>query len=237
MPTVGVIAAMPAEMRALAPALRTTGNWCAVRSGIGQQAAERAARRLARQGVSTLVSWGCAGGLDGQLAPGTLVIADAVVGTDGVVLSADAQQCEQLCRHIPASLHWRRGTLAQTDTVLVDPQAKRALAHKTSALAADMESAAIARVAHAAGVGFVGVRAIADPQSQRLPRVLQAGRPQAGWATTVLNPVEWPRLLRLRSNYRSACKSLNVLALSAAPAAVSAAPAGNGRVVAAGSQP
>ncbi|MDE1921822.1 MAG: hypothetical protein KGI55_00230, partial [Gammaproteobacteria bacterium] len=76
---IGIVAALGAEARTLG---RTEGIDVRV-SGIGLDAASRAARSLADAGVSALISWGVAGGLDPALRPGAIVLPVAVIADDG----------------------------------------------------------------------------------------------------------------------------------------------------------
>ena len=72
------------------------------------------------------------------------------------------------------------GAIAGVDRPLVRPDEKLALFAQTRAKAADMESHAVARVAAAAGVPFVVIRAISDPSNRALPRAAVVGITQEG---------------------------------------------------------
>ena len=63
----------------------------------------------------------------------------------------------------------RVGPVAGTDRLLATPGHKRALLEATGALAADMESHAVAELASAAAEPFIVVRAISDGADQSLP--------------------------------------------------------------------
>ena len=51
-------------------------------SGIGPERACLAAKALLERGVTALLSWGCAGGLDPKLSPGDLVLPKTVIAAD-----------------------------------------------------------------------------------------------------------------------------------------------------------
>jgi adenosylhomocysteine nucleosidase len=128
--------------------------------GTPEGAAEAAARLIGR-GVTGLVSFGLAGGLDPALRPGTIVI-PSVVLSEGETLYADGMLA---ARFGGLSGH----TMLAGSAVAVDVAAKRRLYAAFGAHAIDLESGAVARVAGAHGLPFVVVRAICDPAERNLP--------------------------------------------------------------------
>lgn len=135
-----------------------------------------------------------AGTLDRLLeAHATDVRAVLVVGVAGA-LSPDLSACDVLAA-TPIEAHsaaapapdpdWldrlpadaiRRGRLVSVDRVIGEGDAKRALAEHLgpTALAVDLESAALAEAAHRRGVRFLVLRAISDTRDESLPRFLAA---------------------------------------------------------------
>jgi adenosylhomocysteine nucleosidase len=110
------------------------------------------------------------------------------------------------------------GMVAGVDRLLATPAQKRALLAATGALAADMESHAVAEAASAAGKPLLVVRAISDAADQALPvaatRFLgQQGeiRPSA-LIRVVTRPRELAALLRLSLDTRRALGSLRQVA-------------------------
>lgn len=184
-------------------------------AGPGPARAERAARALLKGGAMALVSWGCAGGLDPALAPGALVLPRFVRSRDG--------------RIFPLHRDWHRAALAALSALpltavemLVEstapcstPAAKRSLRAACEAAITDMESAGVARVAAAAGVPLLVVRAIVDPVDESLSAATLAGidaggrsRPWRVAARLMRNPLELPAVVRTASHYRQALDSL-----------------------------
>ncbi len=145
----GIVVGLTAEGRIARP-LGT------VDAGGGDAAgAMRAAERLVGAGATTLLSFGLAGGLDPALQPGALVIPARVIDNDGAW---------------PATLLPRaEGTLFGGGTILETARQKAALHRRTGALAIDLESAAVARVAAERGLRFGVVRAVCDPANRDLP--------------------------------------------------------------------
>lgn len=106
LPTIGVVAALPAEARVLTRAadkmmqgLPAKGKIVVRQSGIGLQAARRQAKYLADIS-ELLVSFGVSGGLHPALKTGDLVLADRVLTWDpGLFLTAARKQNDKAAPH------------------------------------------------------------------------------------------------------------------------------------------
>jgi hypothetical protein len=99
--------------------------------------------------------------------------------------------------------------------------AAKALAFRqTGAVAADMESSAVAEVASAERVPFIVVRAIVDTAQDAVPAAALSAtgagqdRPRLGrlLASLARTPGELPALIRLARRYRSASRTLAAVA-------------------------
>jgi adenosylhomocysteine nucleosidase len=225
-----VVTALASEARALGPSLPRggtiplselamlgAGSLLAV-SGIGGVAAEAAARALVDAGVSALITFGMAGGLDPALKPGSVVLPPALISPQG--------------KHYPVCQSWRERVVAAvsplravsegnllTSAYAIDTPAEKAAAfHRTGAVAVDMESAAVAEVAAQHNLPFIAARVIVDAAADRLPRAVvaasRAGRVQFGrlLAGIILAPGEIAALVRLAQRYRVAMLSLRAIA-------------------------
>jgi adenosylhomocysteine nucleosidase len=190
--SIGIILAMPAEAGALfgrrtARHLKThkvlvmllaDGLQIVVTcAGVGPENARAAATRLTAKGVSGFISIGLAAGLDSGLNSGHIVVASGIQVHDAhcpqglcPVDAAGAGSAYTILREngIAASC----GTLLSTSRPILTSHQKKTLFRQTGALAVDMESAAVARVAHQAGVPFIGLRAVCDPAGVTVPRDL-----------------------------------------------------------------
>ena len=134
-----------------------------------------------------IISFGCAGALDPDLAPGTCVLATGVQTADGF-LSADAAWLCNLARRLPDAVH---GELAGLDAPLMTVGGKAALWRSSGACAVDMESHAAARFAQRHGLPFAACRVVLDPAWRGVPPCALAGmRPDGGSAP-------WPLLRAL----------------------------------------
>jgi hopanoid-associated phosphorylase len=185
----------------------------AVRAGL-------AARALIAEGCLGLLSFGLAGGLDPNLEPGAVIVADAVVGPQDRRLPTDVSWRAALAD----KLHAHVGPLLSMPTAIVEPEAKEALRGSSGALAVDMESLAIALVASEANLPFAAIRAVADPATARVPAWVMAGVRSDGSVHTlkiarelVKRPGDLPTLLRLAGYSRVAHQSLSRVAMRLGP--------------------
>ncbi len=193
-------------------------------SGPGPDRAERAARALLAEGSEALLSFGVAGGLDPGLAPGTVVLSERLIGAGLSLLETDAGWRERLMATSEEGNDRnaiRTGDIACTDRSLRTPSEKASLFEATGAVAVDMESFAVARVARDAGIPFLAVRAIADPASRTVPEAaLRAlgpdGRthPLRALGGLVARPWEAWEFVLLARDGRAAFAALRRVALS-----------------------
>ncbi len=209
MPDVGVVCGLRSEADALGPVAQAHGVFVEV-SGARPDKAETHARALVDGGAKILVSWGIAGGLCPGLAPGTLLLPDTVVTLDGHRGALSVGLMTEMLKDA------RRGVaLAGSDTLVADSAAKRALFEATGAIAVDMESHRVSRVAIDAGIPCLVLRAICDPAERTLPHLAttavdEEGRPRIGSVLRGLlaKPHELPALLKLRRDNAAAHAAL-----------------------------
>lgn len=166
-------ASRPGDVVLLAPDTRVA------RAGIGAERAARAARRLIDAGVTGLVSWGLAAGLDPAIAAGSLLVPDAIVAHDGQRFSVATQWRARVCQAL-APTAVIGGVLREAEAPLAEPSAKAALRALSGAVGADMESAAVAREAARARVELLVIRAISDGATRALPTLALAALDEDG---------------------------------------------------------
>jgi len=154
-PQIGVIVGIAAEAKS---AHRLSANILC--SGGRPDIAASQARELIATGANTLMSFGIAGGLASTLRPGSLVVADEII-TDFDRYPALATCAPSIRAHV--------GAIYGSWSIVSSPVEKRELRKRTGALAVDMESGPVARVAMEAGIPFIALRAIADPATHGLP--------------------------------------------------------------------
>jgi adenosylhomocysteine nucleosidase len=212
--SLGVIAALEREARALRPVSEDTR--VAV-SGIGNAAAGRAATALIDAGAAALMTFGLAGGLDPRLAAGSIVIPGEVISPGGERFATATAWRERLASELGASIGGATAGGALLCCVdAIDSVAAKARAHRdTGAVAVDMESIAVARVAADHALPFLCVRVIVDTADDALPPAVvaasRAGRVRLGrlLAGLCVSPRDCVPLLRLALRYRTALRVLN----------------------------
>jgi adenosylhomocysteine nucleosidase len=191
-----------------------------VRTGVGPQAAARAADRVfARAHAGAALSIGTCGALSPDLAAGDAVIATEVLDAEsGERFPADMGLLDRARTTPQGSRTHRFGRVATVSSVVASPNDKKALADRTGADAVDMESAVLARASRDAGVPFVAVRAVLDLANEGLPihpdgpLIDDLGRPQwsrllAVAARDPMLPVGLTRLWRRERAARTAIDS------------------------------
>jgi adenosylhomocysteine nucleosidase len=190
----GIVTGMPREAALLRdePALVRC-------EGPGPERARAAAEALIAAGAEMLASFGVAGALDPRLKPGDLVVATAAIAEDGTRYEAE-----------PRGFGIRGPILTQAHPVARVAE-KRRLFAATGALAVDMETAAVAAVAHRAGCSFVAVRAICDGADDALPHAAVAAMREDGRVNALAilaRPQDWWGLFRLGRDYSRALSAL-----------------------------
>jgi adenosylhomocysteine nucleosidase len=226
---VGVVVALASEARALGPtmprggdpplselALLGEGSLLAL-SGIGGAAAAAAAQALVDSGVSALMTFGMAGGLDPALKPGCVVIPCELLSTHGARYAACRSWRERVAAAVSPLCAVTEGNLLTSAQAIDTPAEKAAALRSTGAAAVDMESAAVADVAARHNLPFIAVRVIVDTAADVLPRAVvaasRAGRVRFGRLIggLILRPREIAALLRLAQRYRIAMRSLRAI--------------------------
>ena len=223
MQSIGILVALPDEGRTLIRRRLSfesltplpQGHWLAI-SGAGPKAAEQHAHKLADQGVHGLISWGCAAALTDHLSPGALLLPQRIRSEEGLELAVDAEWHAKVKQSVWTHHTAHIETLIESSVVVASAHDKRALHHASGACAVDMESAALARVAHARGIPFLVIRSVADPAGLDFPPALldalnQRGDVRMGALLTGLlrNPRAIPDLMALGRHFKAAMKTLN----------------------------
>jgi adenosylhomocysteine nucleosidase len=225
---VGIVVALPSESRTWCPQAVAVGTQHSIGdqallavSGVGEQRAAQAAQGLVDAGVAGLVSWGCAAGLAHQLHAGALCLPEVVVSTHGQRWPTDATWRQILADSLGERVA-SGGALAHAPQVVASHSAKRALAAQTGAVLADMESAAIAQVAHRHGLPLLVVRSVVDPLELTLPAIVtnhidDSGRvPLAPLLRGLVHrPGDLLTLLQLARGFRASLASLRAVRASA----------------------
>ncbi len=191
-PSVGIVVAMASEAVTLfgrsarrygkdqkpwTVSLKDGGRHIVTCAGIGMENARIAAERTLSEGASALASIGLAGGLAPDLDTGHVVIASEVLQWEGDRSAGTWPADKDGAALAYAGLRDDRmavdsGTLLTANQAILTRHHKEALFKRTGSLAVDMESAAVAQVAHQAGIPFFGLRTVCDTAHMIVPQAL-----------------------------------------------------------------
>jgi len=161
--------------------------------GGGDIEALSAALEAALRGdVAGVVSFGLCGALDPALKVGDLVVGDAV-GEPDDSFEADPDWSARILAATPGATV---GRFARADQVISSVTEKTELKRRTGAIAVDLESYTVARLARWFGVPFAVVRAVSDAAGRTLPPAAQVGlgpdgRPAIGAVMASLRSDPW----------------------------------------------
>ena len=230
----GVVVALASEAKALTsqhtqpdritPLAADAAMWL---SGMGPAAARRAALGLANAGATALAVFGVAGALDGCLRSGSLCCPERVLDEAGQVHVVDSVWHARLRQQLEETglPLYTNGSLLSVQAPLLTHADKTAAYERCAALAVDMESAAVAEVAHERGLPFVVLRAIVDEASDTIPTALNNsvdawGRPRPLGLIAALcrHPSVLSDLPRLYSRMQRATLALRAAAKATGPA-------------------
>lgn len=189
-----------------------------IKSGFGPENAATAARALAAEGATALMSFGFAGGLDPALKVADLILAELVLDGGGATVFPDPAW-QAVTAHNFAELNVIPVTVYSDRVVIATPEDKARLHGETGASAVDMESFAVGNVARQLGLKFLVLRAILDPADQIIPESALAGYSQDGTISKkdiagalMARPQDMPAMIQLGIDNRRAQQTLGSVA-------------------------
>jgi nucleoside phosphorylase len=225
----GIVVALPEELTTLTSKKIDKGccffiadKLLVAYSGAGPVNAQSAAELLVAKGATRLVSWGCAASLSASLKPGDLFLADALIDAEGY---EDGKFCvspdwysyakNRLAKFVVV----HSGRLAESISIVSSSKDKKLLHSISGAVALDMETVAVSKVASQYTIPFLAIRAIADPVNMDLPRAINFSLNDLGEIVLrkllfflFLHPAELPGLIKLGIHFNSARKTLQSVA-------------------------
>ncbi len=219
----GIVAALTAEARTLGPARANQINTLRdgtllIISGMGPQAATRAALALVAAGARSLLSFGLAGALDPGLHAGAMLLPVAVTDGAGAIHRTCDVWRERLAARAGTAAEPHGGTLLSVAEPLATPSAKSEAWGRTHACAVDMESFAIGTVAMQKQINFAVARVVVDTAVDSLPRSITRATDARGevnyarlMSGVLRSPADMFALLRLARRYRVAMGALRHL--------------------------
>jgi hopanoid-associated phosphorylase len=171
---------------------------------------ETTLERLA-PGARGIISIGIAGALATELRPGRWVVATAVHDR-GAALPTDPDWTDRVASRLPGAA---RGPLLGVDAVAATAVHKAELRRASDAVAVDMESHIVARVARRHRRPFVAARVVSDAAHRTLPPAARVGMKRDGnvdlpavLRSLLLAPWQLPALIRTGLEAETAFRAL-----------------------------
>jgi adenosylhomocysteine nucleosidase len=224
--TTGIVVALPEELSTLTS--KKTNKGCCVfitdeiilaYSGAGANNARIASELLIAKGATQLISWGCAAALSETLKPGNLILADTLTDSEGTQFGIHSDWHSYAKNLLSTNLEVHVGSLVESHCIVATGKDKKQLNIQTGAIALDMESIAIAKVARQHQLPFLAIRAIADPVNMDLPKAINHSINTEGDIVlgklllfVALHPTELPGIIKLGLHFNAAKNTLKSVA-------------------------
>ena len=222
----GIVVALPEELTTLTSKKMAKGRslfmddkLLVAYSGAGSVNAQAAAELLVAEGATRLISWGCAAALSESLRPGDLILPDKLIDAGNTEIAVNADWHSHTNNSLVTFVDVHTGCLAESKSIVSSSKNKKQLQSITGAVALDMESIAIARVAKQHTIAFLAIRAIADPVNMELPQAINYSLNAQGDVVLgklllflFLHPAELPGLIKLGLHFNAAKKTLKLVA-------------------------
>lgn len=196
-------------------------------SGMGPVAARRAAEGLADAGAAALAVFGVAGALSPGMRSGSLFCPERILDENGHDYLTDPSWRARLLQRLSTAnvTSHANGSLLSVQAPLLTAASKAAAHDRYNAMAVDMESAAVAGVAHQRGMPCLVLRAIIDEVGDTIPAALNDSvdawgrpRPLGLMAALCRHPSLLTELPRLYSRMQRATHALSAAAAACGPA-------------------
>ena len=188
-------------------------------NGIGSKRAEAGTKKLMAEGIDVLVSWGSAGALHANIPLGALLLPGKVIDTFQNTFVAEENIYNKIKENIPSHMQVVYDPLAETSTPLSDASQKKAFREASGAVAVDMESGTLARLAHQHQIPFVVIRSVADTSTMSIPPSILKTMSVEGKINfallcqqLLLHPADCLALLRLGRGFGKAKRTLTQVA-------------------------
>jgi adenosylhomocysteine nucleosidase len=182
---------------------------------MGPEQARLAGRSLLEEGVTALLSWGGAAALNDRLTAGGLVLPEQVIAADNTMFAVDPSWHQSLYRHLSNKFLIFTEPIVESRVVVTSSLHKGDLFKRSGAIAVDMESAALARLAKELRIPYVVIRSIVDTARMTIPKSLLDAIDETGQIRLlelghrlIRHPDEWPAVIKLARNFRSAQSTL-----------------------------
>ena len=164
------------------------------------------------------MTFGLAGGLDPAVSAGRVFLPEQIVSAQKPDLATSREWRERVAAALQNQRPLVTGKLLTSSRAVTTIEDKARAFRETGAIAADMESMAVAQVAAIRGLPFLAVRVIVDTAADVLPNAVvtasRAGQPRV-WSLIgrlVLAPADLIAVIRLARRYGIANRALRAVA-------------------------
>lgn len=185
-----------------------------LQTGIGLSGFAGSLNESVMASAAGLVSLGTAGAIAPNIEPGTLLLPAQVRSLNGVTAQVDAGWHAETYASLQREFSVVTKDILYSEEV-VQTRAKQSLFEQTGAIAVDMESGVVARLAQTADIPFLIVRTVLDPADQGVPpaaifSVDRRGRLDAMALIRQLatRPFQLTAVIRLAMQFRRAARTL-----------------------------
>ena len=223
MPDLGVITGLASEADCFQvyqinerPLLRT--------SGASPKRAKEAANALALNGCSGLVSLGLSGGLDPNCNAGDILVPDFVYDKAGQVFESHKRWNSNIRNALSGLMPISSSPILGSNSPILTVDDKREVFEATGAVAVDMESHSIAKIADKYNIPFLAIRVIADNQNLNIPSWIMNSIKEDGQIYTgqlffqfILRPWLFRTLWKLAVSNKKGLESLRHLIMGVGP--------------------
>lgn len=221
----GIVVALPEEIGTLTKQKIKKGDCVFLNkktlvafSGAGPENAKNASQLLIKKGAKRLISWGCAAALKTNLKPGDLILPQTLHSESKQQFSLTSPWFQRTLEQLSA-LNPNTGSLVESSSIVTKSSDKKSLHQQTRAIALDMESVAIARIAIRNNLPALVIRCIADPVTMDLPKAISYALnaqgdivlPKLLWFL-LTHPKELPSLIKLGLHFSAAKNKLKLVA-------------------------
>lgn len=221
----GIIVALPNEISSLTRKKVSKGDCAFINdntliacSGAGPENATKASQLLIDKGAERLISWGCAAALKANLHPGDLVLPQTLQTERHEELTLASPWLNNVLDRL-SHLNPYTGSLLESSFIVAESVEKKAIYKQTRAIALDMESIAVARIAIQNSIPVLVIRCIADPVTMSLPKAVSYALNEQGdivlakllWFL-LTHPHELPGLIKLGLHFNAAKNKLKLVA-------------------------
>jgi adenosylhomocysteine nucleosidase len=183
-------------------------------SGVGEENAKNAVTVLASK-VTHLISWGTAAGLSKKLKAGDLLLPNFIASKNKTSFKTDVKFNEKLAQLLPNNILIENGLISESTSILTTEKEKEIFQKQTNAVACDMESASIAKLAKTYKIPFNAIRFVTDDFATCIPKTVNLSIDKNGNFSIskflyhiILNPKDIKHVIVLAKNFNKAKKSM-----------------------------